>query len=367
MPTNGHLQRVTADHVASSTSPCGLPATVAVSPYVVAEEGYCIAVRALDNKEGYNQLEGTDGAFHTIKQGDVIVGALGERKALKGYSGLIPRSVQPGDLLHVLNMGGILGKCVSEHPDLGPALRCEVIGAVVVNGGDRPLRHARIQDHAVDPVEHLQASAPLVMVSGTAMNTGKTFACAQIVRGLTALGLRVAAAKLTGAALRRDVRAMEEQGAIETASFTDAGVVSSTGKAMGPIAKGLIHHLNGCQPDALVLELGDGIIGPYGVDELLSDMEIQRFTAAHVVAATDLVGAWAADHLFRSKYRTEIAVVVGPATDNDVGRRYMHNALGVPALNARTEPDDLAALVAGRIQGWTDGRVEGWKTPQAAG
>lgn len=344
------MSTIPAHHIASSTGPCGLSAEVETSQYIVAEEGYCLVVRALDAKEVYNQIEGADGVFRTIHAGEVLIGALGERQALKGYSGRIPRIIEVGDTLHILNMGGILGHCATAHPDLGPALRVEVLGAAVKGG-----RHARIQDHAIEPREHLGTSAPLVFVSGTAMNTGKTLAAAELVRGLARRGLRVAAAKLTGASLMRDVRAMADAGAIGTATFTEAGVVATTGRDMVPVSKGIVAHLAGVTPDVIVLELGDGFIGPYGVDGILQDMELQRLTAAHVLAAADLAGAWAADHLFRQRYRTELAAVVGPATDTEVGRRYLQNGLGVPGINARSEPDRLADLVAARVARHTPG------------
>jgi hypothetical protein len=337
-----------ADHVASSTSPCGLEATVSITDYVVAEEGYCVAVRALDDKETYNQIEGADGVFRTIQKGHVIVGALGGRQALRGYCGHVPRRIAPGDILNVLNLGGIIGICTSDHPDLGPALRVEVIGAVVVQTKGA-VRHARLQDVALDPAARIGTSAPLVVVSGTSMNTGKTRAAAEIVAGLTSRGYRVAAAKLTGASLMRDVRAFKERGAFRVRSFTDAGVVCSTGKNVVPTAKGIIVDLNASAPDVLVLELGDGFIGPYGVDELLLDQEIQSFTAAHVCAAGDLAGAWAADHLFRTRYRSQIATFVGPVTDNAAGCDYIRTALGVAAANAQRDGDKLAGLVAARL------------------
>ena len=340
---------ITVDHVASSTGPCALGHTVALSPYVIATEGYVVAVRALESKETYNQLETSDGTFHTIHRGDVIVGALGERQALKGYSGRIPRQLAVGDELNILNMGGIVGRCTSDHPDLGPALRVELLGAVVVERGGLQA-HARLQDHAIDPVYELSASAPLVMVSGTSMNTGKTYACAQLVHGLNQRGLRVAAAKLTGASLMRDVRAMRDSGAIAVATFTETGVVSSTNKEMEPLAKGIVAHLNRSRPDVIVLELGDGFIGYYGVDGLLLDKELQRFTRAHVVAATDLAGAWAADRMFRERYRREINAVTGPVTDNAVGKQYLQNALGIPAFNARTDAASLTECVAHAVQ-----------------
>lgn len=338
------MDQVSIDYVASSAAPCQIGSSVMATPYLVAEEGYCVVVRALADKQVYNQVEDSDGTFRTIHKGDVFVGALGERQALKGYSGRIPRRISHGDVLQVLNMGGIIGLCSSDHPDLGPALDVEVLGAVLVDV-DGGLRHARIQDHALEPVFALNDSAPLIMVSGTAMNTGKTFAAAEIVRGLTAKGLRVAAAKLTGAALMRDVRAMKECGATEVATFVDAGVVSSTGKDITPLAKAVIAHLNKAQPDVIVLELGDGFIGYYGVDDLLLDKELQRFTCAHIVAATDLAGAWAADQTFRHRYQTSITALTGPVTDNLVGKQYIEKSLGVAALNARDDTRSLIGLV----------------------
>lgn len=346
------MATITVDIISSSAGPCALPHDVELAQYIVAEEGYCLAVRALDDKETYNQVECTDGEFRTIAKGDILVGALGERQALKGYSGRIPRRIQVGDILHVLNMGGIIGHCISDHPDLGPALRVEVLGAVIAEK-DGLRMHARIQDYALEPLFSLTETVPLIMVSGTAMDTGKTYAAAEIVRGLTRRGLKVAAGKLTGASLMRDVRLMQSNGAIACATFTDVGVVTSTNKVMPPFAKSLIQHLNVSTPDVIVLELGDGFIGYYGVDDLLLDKELQRFTCAHVVAATDLAGTWAADQLFRSRYRAAINVIVGPVTDNSVGKQYIQNALGIAALNALKDPVQLGDLVAQAVRTFT--------------
>lgn len=346
------MSKITADKIGSSSGPCNLPSDVELAQYIVAEEGYCLAVRALDAKETYNKIECTDGEFRTIQKGDVLIGALGERQALKGYSGRIPRRIQVGDVLHILNMGGIIGHCISDHPDLGPALRVKVLGAVIAEREGMRM-HARIQDYALEPQFSLSDTAPLIMVSGTAMNTGKTFAAAEIVRGLTRKGLKVAAGKLTGASLMRDVRLMETNGAILCATFTDVGVVTSTNKVMPPFAKSLIQYLNTSNPDVIVLELGDGFIGYYGVDDLLLDKELQRFTCAHVVAATDLAGTWAADQLFRSRYRAGITVIVGPVTDNSVGKQYIQNALGIAALNAVKDPVQLADLVTQSVRTFT--------------
>ncbi len=339
------MEKITVDMIASTAMLCELDHTPIVSPYVVAEEGYAVIVRALEDKDVYNQLETLDGSFHTLRSGVTFVGVLGERQALKGYSGRLPLQIKKGDILNVLNMGGILGKCISAHPELGPALEVEVVGAVMVEReGD--LVHARIKDRALQPLATLTESAPLVVISGTAMDTGKTLAGCKIIEGLAKRGYRVAAGKLTGASLRRDVRNFEDHGAIACSTFTDGGIVASTNKRMAPVAKAMIQHLNSFNPDVIVLEMGDGFIGYYGVDELLLDKELQRFTTAHVVTAADLAGVWAADEVFRNRYKADIAVITGPVTDNEVGNRYIEQVLGIRSANAISEPDRLAELVA---------------------
>lgn len=111
------------------------------------------------------------------------------------------------------------------------------------------------------------------------------------------------------------------------------------------MAKGLIHHLNEQKPDVIVMEFGDGIIGPYGVDSLLMDKEIQRNITCHVVAAQDFMGCWAADNFFRKRYNRGIDVITGPVTDNLVGIQFIQNTMGIRAVNAVAEPGKLGQWV----------------------
>jgi hypothetical protein len=339
------FDKITADIIASSSGSVKLTSEVTIAKSVVAQEGYVVAVKLLDDKETYNKIESATGEFVVYKKGDIVVGALGERQALRGYSGIIPRAIKAGDILHVLNMGGIIGLCQSPHPDFGPAMRVEVLGAVMIPEEDH-LKHACIQDFAIEWEYELKHSVPLIAVTGTCMNVGKTMAAAQIVRELTAKGHKVAAAKLTGASLMRDVRSMMDQGAIACTHFSEAGLVSTTGKNILPMAKGLIKHLNTFKPDLIVLEFGDGIIGAYGVDSLLMDKEIQKFTSVHVVAAQDFMGCWAADHFFRKRYSRGISIITGPVTDNLVGVQFIQNTMGIRAVNAVSDAAKLGDWVA---------------------
>ena len=125
------MKSVVVDKVASVAQHSDIGRELRVSPDIPCEEGVLIAVRVLNNKTRYNQLELTSGRMAAVNQGDVVVGALGHRKALRGYSGHLPDSLQPGDSVQLLNIGGVLGICDSANPDVGPPFDCEVLGAVL--------------------------------------------------------------------------------------------------------------------------------------------------------------------------------------------------------------------------------------------
>src|SRR5882757_2494679 len=126
------MRSVVVDKVASVTQACGLSNEVRVATdNIPSEEGVVVVVEILTNKSTYNTLELTSGRMAKVSQGDIVVGALGHRKALFGYSGHVPESVKPGDILQMLNIGGVLGICDSVNPDKGKPFDCRVIGGVL--------------------------------------------------------------------------------------------------------------------------------------------------------------------------------------------------------------------------------------------
>jgi hypothetical protein len=317
-----------------------------VGPEIVAQEGYVVAVRILDDKTTYNLVEDVNGRMVRVRAGDVLAGVLGSRRALRGYAGETPRSLAVGDELHVLNLGGILGRCTSVHPDLGPPFRAELLGAVLTFPalGDRVGTPAHIRDHAVPSADSLTGDVPVVYVAGTCMNAGKTVAATELVRGLTRAGRRVAACKLTGVALMRDTLSMLDAGAVQALTFNDAGLATTHPGAIVPAARGILNALMAGQPDVVVAELGDGILGDYGVQDILAEQGLMGLAAAHVLCAADPVGSWGAVEILRDRWGLAVDVVSGPATDNEVGRDYIRGQLGLAAHNALHDPDGLVAV-----------------------
>lgn len=352
------MKTIVLDKIASVTKSVGLKREVRLSATIPCEEGIVVAVRVLTDKSVYNQIELPSGRMAQVKRGDIVAGCLGHRHALFGYSGRIPERLAPGDVVHLLNLGGVLGICDSVNPDLGKPFECEVLGAVLSFPvlGERIGRPARIGGERLPEKPALDLKGiPVVAIVGSCMNCGKTAAACAMVREFAHQGLRIDGLKATGVSLRRDILALEDAGARATAIFTDLGVVSTTAANSAQATRMLLSRLAAQnadaahRPDLIVLELGDGLLGAYGVDAILADPDLRAAFTAVVLAANDPVAAWGGIELLRRDYGIEPVAVTGPATDNAVGVRLIEDRMGVPAANARTAPEALAAMVLAHL------------------
>ena len=119
--------RIWVDKIASSTRNVALRREIRVVPEITAEEGFIVVARACGEKNVYNQLEDVHGRMVTLHDGDVVVGVLGHRNALHGYSGVVPASVAVGQKLQLLNLGGVIGQCTSANIEVGPPLDVEIL------------------------------------------------------------------------------------------------------------------------------------------------------------------------------------------------------------------------------------------------
>ena len=116
--------------------------------------------------------------------------------------------------------------------------------------------------------------------------------------------------------------------------FTDLGVVTTTARTGPALTRTMLTELAGGKPDAIVFELGDGILGTYGVDAILDCPDIRAALSAVILSANDPVAAWGGVKLLRERFMIEPCVVTGPATDNQVGVEIITNQMRVPGFNA---------------------------------
>src|SRR5258706_4137796 len=290
---------IDVDKIGSATSPLGLARTLSVTgAQRAARAGDVVVVRVLTDNATYNMVELPTGRLAKVNPGDGVAGVLGRRRALKGFVGDVPQRVSAGDELHLLNLGGVIGFCSGHHSSLDDAIKVEVIGLACDDQGVVK----NIADVALPGRERLGETAPLVVIAGACMNSGKTYAATEIIQQGTRAGLRGAAAKLSGIACLRDTLSMADHGAIATASFLDCGLPSTVDAGdLSPVAKAIIAKLNQSSPDLIVIELGDGILGGYSVESVFDDAELREAMTALVFCASDYVGAWGGMELFRRR------------------------------------------------------------------
>ena len=62
---------------------------VKVGEYVISVKGKK-PKRVCNEKTTYNTLENCEGRMVSLHEGDIVVGVLGHRNALHGYSGVVP-------------------------------------------------------------------------------------------------------------------------------------------------------------------------------------------------------------------------------------------------------------------------------------
>ncbi|MDG1462350.1 MAG: hypothetical protein P8R04_02180 [Gammaproteobacteria bacterium] len=338
------MKTVIADKIGSIAEHLGISRELHLSDDIPCEEGVLLAVEVLNNKATYNKLELVSGRMAQVKRGDIVVGALGYRNALFGYSGHLPESVKAGDKLQLLNIGGVIGVCDSINANFGQPFDAKVLGSVLdfPHLGERIGVPARVGAEKLKDLPPLNThGVPVVALAGTCMDSGKTAAACAVISRLRHQGLTVDAFKATGVALRRDILAMEDAGARDTLIFSDFGVVTSSNENGPAVTRTMLNKLCASKPDAVVFELGDGLLGTYGVQAILADKEIREALTCVVLCANDPVAAWGGVKLMQEDYGINTDVVTGPATDNLVGKKLINERLNVPAANALTDSADI--------------------------
>lgn len=353
------MKRVTIDKRGSVTAQISIATQALLGDTIHARRGELIAARVMERSQRYGHLEDIHGRQVSIHVGDVVVGALGQRHALHGHGGVIPEQLAVGDTIHMLNLGGVMGICQTSNPMVGPPTVLEVLGSVltfpVIDSREGVPANLNMSPWASTPelgAEQVHEVPPLIIISGTCMNAGKTQAASVVVRALKRAGLEVSATKLTGVAARKDVLSMLDCGASKAMTFVDVGLPSTSPTSAPGAARQLLHALShqSPSPDVIVVEMGDGLLGAYGVMEILEDEIFSQIPALHICCASDPVGSFGAMALFESKLGKRPDLFTGPVTDNHIGCQQIREQLDTQALNAIGHAAEFGAAVLEKFE-----------------
>jgi len=297
-------------------------------------------------------LESSDGRRCALHEGDLLAVVFGNRYASAQYEGYARAD---GDRCHLLSMGGLCGWVERKHASVADPTRLRLAGALTDAEG-RPLN---LQDFALPP--KAAACRPrVIVVCGTAMDTGKTHTAMSLIVGLRRQGHRVAAVKLTGTACGRDTWAMLDAGAYPALDIVDGGYPSTylcTLEQLLDLYGLLTAHAAGPGAEWLVVEIADGVLQ----QETAALLQCHTFTAtvdAWVLAANDPLGALGAVGVLRG-WGIEVAAISGVLSMSPLGMEEAQAATGVRCLTAEALQQGtlVAQLKEYGVHG--NGRVQG--------
>jgi hypothetical protein len=294
-------------------------------------------------------LENPHGRRVRLYPGDVIVGAYGNRYATDFYEGYVPG---PGDEVHLLTSGGLIGTVASTHTSKGTPTQLEVLGPMVRTGA--PDTALSTDDFAVTPSPVAKPPMGTIVVVGSSMNAGKTTTTSAIARGLFKAGLRVGAAKVTGSGSGKDHWAYVDAGAATVTDFLDFGMPSTFGYPVERLISTMFairDRLAADGADAAVLEIADGVLQ----DETRGlAQKLPEFADEVVLAVGDALGAVAGIEVLDA-LGVKVRAISGLVTASPLASREAAAATGLqvftPGELVGGAAVDLLANVPDRLAG----------------
>jgi hypothetical protein len=315
--------------------------------------GDLLLAEVLDLGRHY-RMEVRSGLTMDLFPGDHIVGAFGNRYATDQYEGYVPtRLVEGCDLLSV---GGVCGEVASQHASMVDPTRLRIVGLVSDKHG-RPINQCAfgLPSHAVGECLESRA-AEVILVVGSAMNSGKTTTAGTLGRALSRANFGVAAGKITGTAAGKDGRFYEACGAKQVLDFTSAGYPSTYMLALEEllgIYNSILGKLRASNPDYIILEIADGIF-QRETRMLLESTEFRQSVDHVFFAASDSLSAESGVRSIR-EYGLPLRATAGSVTRSPLASREVEEAVGMPCMSIERIMDGTLkeVLGTGRALEWS--------------
>lgn len=267
-------------------------------------------------------FELTTGRECSPMAGDLLVGALARRFATLEAVGSFEDVGEDGRM-SLLTGGGCFGAVTSRSRFSTPLIPVVYRGHLVSGGRKLVMRDF------VPPAPEAPFGIPVVLVVGTSMSAGKTFAGRVLVQQLKTLGHRVVGAKLTGAGRWRDTMSFGDAGADFLFDFVDAGLPTTVvpedeyREAVG----GLLRRMGVTGATVAVIEAGASPLEPYNggtlVDLLGDNIAFTLLSASDPYAVVGIQTAW----------ERSFDLVAGPTANTRAGVALVHRLTGLPALD----------------------------------
>ena len=283
-----------------------------------------LVLARVDELGQHKRLELVSSRRATLFEGDEIVVAYGNRYAPDQFEGIVPDHL---GACRLVAAGGVAARLLNRHDKVKSATRITPLGLIADKDGQRiTLSTARLS--RVEPLD----TTPLVLVvAGTSMNSGKTTACANLVKGFVRQKIKVAAAKFTGTGAGADYRALVDAGARPVFDFVDAGYVSTyrvNRDVLLDVVMTLGSQMALTQPDVIIVEVADGLL-QRETARLFNTPEFTNWADGVIFAANDALGAQAGVSWLTAR-QLPVFAITGVLTSSSLARREAEDICGLP-------------------------------------
>jgi hypothetical protein len=282
----------------------------------------------------HSSLENSQGRIHTIHQGTKAVFVFGNRYAPDYYEGLIPieKHFQQVDLLA---RSGVVGRVLSKSGKVISPTIIKAIGyACDAHGEVLNTLNFNLINPKVSTKKYPRAK--LILVVGTAMNSGKSAACTACVYALSVFNKEVRAAKVTGTASLKDILSMNDAGATYFADFSYLGYPSTymihEHQAVDIFNKIDLKYGNN-KDNYWVVEFADGI-NQRETAMLLNHPDVQSRIHKLIFCAADSFGAIGGLEILKAKFGLIPDAISGICSSSPLHIKEMREYTDIPIFNS---------------------------------
>ncbi len=281
----------------------------------------------------HSSLENGEGRIHSLHRGTRAVFVFGNRYAPDYYEGVLPASL-PKEV-DLLARSGVVGKVLSKSSKVADPSRIEILGYAcdadgnIINTKNYPLIKPK-------KAEKTSPRAKMILVVGTAMNSGKSAAAIACTYALTVAGKEVRGSKVTGTASLKDILGMNDAGATNFSDFTYLGYPSTyllpDEEMLGIFNTIDLKYANN-KENFWVVEFADGI-NQKETAMLLQHEDVRSRIHKLIFCAADAFGAIGGLEVLKTQFKLEPDAISGVCSSSPLHVEELKHYTNIPVFNS---------------------------------